>query len=81
MSITAIVENDIIRLPVHVPDGTSVEVLLPGESSTAATRQRADAGIADYRKRVAEARRRFAGNCPWKTTGEAMRDLRAGEQV
>ncbi len=53
MSITAIVENDIIRLPVHVPDGTSVEVLLTGESNTAATRQRADAGIADYRQRVA----------------------------
>lgn len=29
MSITAIVENDTIKLPVHVPDGTTVEILLP----------------------------------------------------
>lgn len=28
MSITAIVENDTIKLPVHVPDGTKVEVTL-----------------------------------------------------
>jgi hypothetical protein len=34
MSITAIVENDTIKLPpgVHVPDGTEVKVFLPGES-------------------------------------------------
>lgn len=31
MSITAIVENDTIRLPVHVPDGTRVEIVLPAE--------------------------------------------------
>ena len=31
VSITAIVENDTIKLPIHVPDGTSVEVWLPGE--------------------------------------------------
>ncbi len=36
MSITAIVENDTIKLPVHVPNGTSVEVLLPGEQAAAA---------------------------------------------
>ncbi len=29
MSITAIVENDTIKLPVHVPDGTRVEIVLP----------------------------------------------------
>jgi hypothetical protein len=29
MSIIAIVENDTIKLPMHVPDGTSVEVMLP----------------------------------------------------
>ena len=29
MSITAIVENDTVKLPVHVPDGTSVEIILP----------------------------------------------------
>jgi hypothetical protein len=29
MSITAIVENDTIKLPVHVPDGTKVEITLP----------------------------------------------------
>jgi hypothetical protein len=33
MSITAIVENDTIKLPVHVPDGTRVEVTLPGEEA------------------------------------------------
>ncbi len=35
MSITAIVENDTIKLPpgVHVPDGTKVEITLPGETS------------------------------------------------
>ena len=33
MSITAIVENDTIKLPpgVHVPDGTKAEIILPGE--------------------------------------------------
>ena len=29
MSITAIVENDTIKLPLHVPDGTRVEITLP----------------------------------------------------
>lgn len=29
MSITAVVENDTIRLPMHVPDGTTVEITLP----------------------------------------------------
>jgi hypothetical protein len=33
MSITAIVENDTIKLPMHVPDGTSVEITLPEEGS------------------------------------------------
>ena len=33
MSITAIVQNNMIKLPVHVPDGTQVEVVLPPESS------------------------------------------------
>jgi hypothetical protein len=28
MSITAIVENDTIKLPLHVPDGTKVEIPL-----------------------------------------------------
>ena len=76
MSITAIVENDTIRLPIHVPNGTSVEIFLPSENggTTKST------GLADYRERVADARRRFAANCPWKTTGEALRELRAGEQ-
>ena len=32
MSITAIVENDTIKLPVHVPDGTRVEITLLGET-------------------------------------------------
>ena len=35
MCITAIVENDTIKLPagVHVPDGTPVEITLPTESA------------------------------------------------
>ncbi len=33
MSITAVVENDTIKLPTHVPDGTRVEIVLPGESA------------------------------------------------
>jgi len=80
MSITAIVENDTIRLPIHVPNGTSVEIFLPGENGGAAKLATERAGLAEYRERVADARRRFAANCPWKTTGEALRDLRAGEQ-
>lgn len=32
MNITAIVENGIIKLPLHVPDGTSVKILLPCET-------------------------------------------------
>ena len=80
MSITAIVENDTIKLPVHVPDGTSVEVLLPGERGTVAKGATTGVGLADYRRRVAEVRQRFVVNCPWRTTDEAMRELRAGEQ-
>ena len=80
MSITAIVENDTIHLSVHVPNGTSVEVLLPQVCAGAADAEMKGAGLADYRQRVEEARRRFAANCPWKTTDEAMRELRAGEQ-
>lgn len=29
MSITVIVKNDTIKLPVHVPDGTRLEIMLP----------------------------------------------------
>ena len=36
MSITAIVENDTVKLPVHVPDGTRVEITLPEQSARAA---------------------------------------------
>ena len=36
MSITAIVENDTVKLPVHVPDGTRVEITLPEESARVA---------------------------------------------
>ena len=38
MSITAIVENDTIKLPVHVPDGTRVEITLPPESAAPSPR-------------------------------------------
>jgi len=80
MSITVIVENDTIRLPVHVPDGTSVEVVLPGERAAADKDETAGVDFADYHQRVAEARRRYVVNGPWKTTDEALRELRAGEQ-
>jgi hypothetical protein len=33
MSITAVVENDTVKLPVHVPDGTTVEVTVLGQHS------------------------------------------------
>jgi hypothetical protein len=33
MSIIVIVENDTIKLPVHVPDGTRLEITLPGEAA------------------------------------------------
>lgn len=36
MSITAIVENDTIRLPVHVPDGTRVEITVKADAPAAA---------------------------------------------
>ena len=34
MSITAIVENGTIKLPVHVPNGTQVEITLPAENTS-----------------------------------------------
>ena len=37
MSITATVENDTIKLPVHVPDGTRVEITLPEPAQPAET--------------------------------------------
>ena len=33
MSITVTVENDTIKLPVHVPDGTRLEITLPPENT------------------------------------------------
>ena len=39
MSITAIVENDTIKLPVHVPDGTRLEITLPEESAVPVPRR------------------------------------------
>jgi hypothetical protein len=37
MSITAIVENNMIKLPMDVPDGTSVEVVMPEEEQELST--------------------------------------------
>lgn len=39
MTITVIVENDTIKLPVHVPDGTRLEITLPDERAVAAPRR------------------------------------------
>jgi hypothetical protein len=35
MSITGIVENDTIKLPVHIPDGTKVEIIVTEENTEA----------------------------------------------
>jgi len=37
MSITVTVENDTIKLPVHLPDGTRLEITLPEEGATPPT--------------------------------------------
>lgn len=42
MSITVTVENDTIKLPVHVPDGTRVEITLPGDGTAPATGKAAE---------------------------------------
>lgn len=34
MSITGIVENDTIKLPIHVPNGTEVEIIVKDEAKT-----------------------------------------------
>ena len=53
MSITAIVENDTIKLPMHVPDGTRVEITLlekpavPGAGGNALKWMLEYAGIVD----------------------------------
>ena len=38
MSITATVEHDTIKLPVHVPDGTRVEITLPERFASGMTK-------------------------------------------
>jgi hypothetical protein len=48
MSITAIVENGMIRLPIPVPDGTAVEITIP--------EKRAEDGVSFY-----EAAREYIG--------------------
>ncbi len=35
INIIAIAENDTIKLPIHSPDGTSVEILLPDAQANA----------------------------------------------
>jgi len=37
MSITAVVENDTIKLPVHVPDGPRVEIVVKTEMANPPT--------------------------------------------
>ena len=50
MSITVTVENDTIKLPVHVPDGTRLEITLPAESAET-----------DHRRTLAERYAKFVG--------------------
>ena len=57
------------------PAGSRVKLAM-----TAAGQETALPGLVEYRQRVAEARRRFVLNCPWRTTAEAMDELRAGER-
>jgi hypothetical protein len=49
MSITAVVHNDTIKLPVHVPDGTEVEITLPKEAET----PRGERGALDWLRKHA----------------------------
>lgn len=55
MSITVIVENDTIKLPVHVPDGTRLEITLPAESNAPETAASAP------RRTLAERYAKFVG--------------------
>ncbi len=48
MSITVTVENDTIKLPVHVPDGTRVEITLPDEKAAEFSRENALAWMMKY---------------------------------
>jgi len=52
MSITAIVENDTIKLPagIHVPDGTSVEVWLPGDRAKIPSEDAPPEALNDFRR-------------------------------
>jgi len=58
MSITVIVENDTIKLPVHVPDGTRLEITLPAESAAPAP---APAPAPGPRRTLAERYAKFVG--------------------
>lgn len=44
MSITATVENGTIKLPVHVPDGTQVEITVPRTAAGPESERNAPAG-------------------------------------
>ena len=48
MSITVTVENDTIKLPVHVPDGTRLEITLPEEKPAEAPEENALAWMMKY---------------------------------
>jgi hypothetical protein len=48
MSITATVENDTIKLPIHIPDGTKVEITLLEDA------QAAESQAATFAERYAE---------------------------
>lgn len=61
MSITAIVENDTIRLPIHVPDGTSVEVTVPGNCAADAAEE-----LALFRRLQREVGLTAAAAAEWK---------------
>jgi hypothetical protein len=65
MSITAVVQNDTIKLPVHVPDGTHVEIVLPQDSPS----EEADEGGSFF-----DAFRELAGSVEGPTDWAAEHD-------
>ena len=48
MSITVTVENDTIKLPVHVPDGTRLEITLPEEKTAGVPKGNALAWMKEF---------------------------------
>jgi hypothetical protein len=59
--------------------GTRVRVSLTEDAPIGDLPPNGAAGLEEFRQRVREARN-LAPACPWKTTAEALKDLREGEE-